>query len=332
MLDARTVAAWGVIRWRASTPGGTGIQLFTRSGNTSTPNDIWSPWSATYTNPSGEQITSPKARYLQWKAALHGGSATPILTSVTAAYLPRNVRPAVSSITISPPGTVFQEQFSSGEPEIAGLDTTTPRGRAAGSTQAGTGSAPQPSTIGRRTYRKGIQTFMWTAEDPNDDQLRFDVLYRREDETQWRTLAERLEDSVYAWDTTSVPDGTYVIKVAASDAMANSPGDALVGERESTAFDIDNSPPRIEVAPPRPEGERTRVPFTVTDAHSPVQHVEYSLDANAWQALYPMDGISDSRTERFEIVLEQDVTAERVIIRASDTMGNLTTATGRIRD
>ena len=44
-----------------------------------------------------------------------------------------------------------------------------------------------------------------------------------------------------------------------------------------------------------------------------------------------MDGISDSRTERFEIVLEQDVTAERVIIRASDTMGNLTTATGRIR-
>ena len=114
--------------------------------------------------------------------------------------------------------------------------------------------------------------------------------------------------------------------------MANAPGDALVGERESTAFDIDNSPPRIEVAPPRPEGERTRVPFTVTDAHSPVQHVEYSLDANAWQALYPMDGISDSRTERFEIVLEPDVTAERVIIRASDTMGNLTTAAGRLRD
>ena len=329
VLDARTVASWGVIRWRASTPAGTEIQLFTRSGNTSTPNDNWSPWSATYTNPSGEQITSPKARYLQWKAALHGGSATPILTSVTAAYLPRNVRPAVSSVTVSPPGTVFQEQFSSGEPEIAGLDTTTPNGRAA---QAGTGGAPQPSTIGRQTYRKGIQTFMWSAEDSNDDQLRFDVLYRREDETQWRTLAERLENSVYAWDTTSVPDGTYVIKVAASDAMTNSPADALVGERESIAFDIDNSPPRIEVGPPRPEGERTRVPFAVTDAHSPVQHVEYSLDANTWQALYPLDGISDSRTEQFEIVLEQDVTAERVIIRASDTMGNLTTATGRIRD
>ena len=332
VLDARTVAAWGMIRWRASTPGGTGIQLFTRSGNTSTPNDIWSPWSAAYTNPSGEQITSPKARYLQWKAALHGGSATPILTSVTAAYLPRNVRPVVNSIAVSPPGTVFQESFSSGEPEIAGLDTTTLNGRAAGSTQAGRDGAPQPSTIGRRTYRKGIQTFMWRAEDPNDDQLRFDVLYRREDETQWRTLAEGLEDFVYAWDTTSVPDGTYVIMVAASDAITNSPSDALVGERESTAFDIDNSPPRIEVGPPRPDGEQTRVPFTVTDAHSPVQHVEYSLDANAWQALYPMDGISDSRTEQFEIVLGQDVTAERVIIRASDTMGNLTTAAARIRD
>ena len=66
---------------------------------------------------------------------------------------------------------------------------------------------------------------MWRAEDPNDDQLRFDVLYRREDESQWRTLAEGLEDFVYAWDTTSVPDGTYVIMVAASDAITNSPSD-----------------------------------------------------------------------------------------------------------
>ena len=201
-----------------------------------------------------------------------------------------------------------------------------------GAPQAGTGGAPQASTIGRQTYRKGIQTFMWRAEDPNDDPLRFDVPLPPRGRNPMENAGERLEDSVYAWDTTSVPDGTYVIKVAASDAMANSPGDALVGERESTAFDIDNSPPRIEVAPPRPEGERTRVPFTVTDAHI-ARTARRVLPRRERVAGTLSDGRDFGFADRtVEIVLEQDVTAERVIIRASDTMGNLTTATGRIRD
>ena len=327
VLDAKTVAAWGAIRWRGSTPEGTRIQLFTRSGNTSTPNDTWSPWSAAYADAAGEPIASPKARYLQWKAVLTGSSATPMLTSVEAAYLPRNLRPTVASITVQPPGTVFQKSFSSGEPEIAGLDETTTNGSPARTQRAASG-APQVNSLGRRTYRKGLRTFVWKAEDPNDDQLRFDVLYRREGETGWRTLKHALGDSIYAWDTTSVPDGTYLIKIAASDAATNSPGDALVGELESTAFDIDNTPPRIEVGQLRHDGEWMVLPFTVHDAHSPVQHVEYSLDANEWHAIYPMDGIPDSRSEQFEIVLEGDVAADRIIIRASDTMSNLTTVEG----
>ncbi len=46
------------------------IEVFTRSGNTETPDETWSPWSAAYTAPSGSPITSPKARYLQWRVAL----------------------------------------------------------------------------------------------------------------------------------------------------------------------------------------------------------------------------------------------------------------------
>ena len=328
VLDAKTVAAWGAIRWRGSTPAGTRIQLFTRSGNTSTPNATWSPWSVAYTDPNGEQMASPKARYLQWKAVLSGSAATPMLTSVDAAYLPRNLRPQLTSITVHPPGRVFQRPFSSGEPQIAGLDETATNG-SADRAQAATSSVPQVSPLGRQIYRKGLQTFVWNAEDPNEDQLQFDVLYRREDETRWRTLKRKLGGSIYAWDTTSVPDGTYLIKVTASDAVTNSPGDALVGELESAAFDIDNSPPRIEMGRLRQDGEQMVLPFTVADAHSPVQHVEYSFDANTWHAIYPMDGIPDSRTEQFEIVLEGDVTAEqRIIIRASDAMNNLTTAMG----
>src|SRR5690606_21041517 len=91
--DAGTVASWGVIRWRATLNGGR-IELATRSGNTATPDETWSEWSKPYTNAAGEQITSPNARYLQWRLTMIGaGGRSPVLTSVTAAYLPRNLRP-----------------------------------------------------------------------------------------------------------------------------------------------------------------------------------------------------------------------------------------------
>src|SRR5207247_281639 len=40
--DAQTVATWGSIRWHGSASGGNRVELFTRSGNTETPDDTWS--------------------------------------------------------------------------------------------------------------------------------------------------------------------------------------------------------------------------------------------------------------------------------------------------
>src|SRR5262249_27025419 len=71
--DAGTVATWGEIRWRASARPGE-VEVFTRTGNTATPDETWSPWSKAYTAPSGERIASPNARYLQWKAGFKGSS------------------------------------------------------------------------------------------------------------------------------------------------------------------------------------------------------------------------------------------------------------------
>ena len=300
--DAGTVATWGVIRWRAE--GNGHVELFTRTGNTASPDETWSPWSKAYTQAAGEQISSPNARYLQWRAVLNStGSSGPVLTSVTSAYLPRNPRPEVSSITVHPPGSVFQRPFSTGELEIAGFEDNTSDGRPA-APQGGQPAGPAPA-LGRRTYQKGLQTFVWKAEDANDDRLQYDVLYRREAETGWKALRRGLWDPIFVWDTTSVPDGTYFVKIAASDAPSNSPATALAGELESTNFDIDNTPPRIEVQPPARNGARTSITFVVSDEQSPVQRVEYSLDASRWRVVYPKDGIPDSRREEFEVMLEE---------------------------
>jgi WD40 repeat protein len=332
--DAGTTASWGVIRWRASGKPGQ-VQVSTRSGNTASPDETWSSWSSAYSNPEGEQMKSPNARYLQFRAVFSGDAASsPSLTSVTAAYLPRNLRPEVVSITVHPAGTVFQRPFSTGELEIAGYEDNTSDNRPPSQSLSSTsGSVPLSGApaLGRRIYQKGLQTLVWKAEDGNDDRLQYDVLYRREGETAWKVLKRGLWDPIVVWDTTSVPDGTYVVKVAASDAPANSPDLALVGEMESLPFDIDNSPPVIELQPVVRSGNRTSLPFVVRDSQSAVQRVEYSLDASRWRVVYPKDGIPDSRREEFDLVIDEREPGRSVIVRATDAMNNVASAVAQIR-
>jgi hypothetical protein len=329
--DAGTVASWGIIRWRVAARAGQ-VQIFTRSGNTAAPDETWSTWSKPYTSAEGEQIASPNARYLQWRAVLSAENGpSPVLTSVTAAYLPRNLRPDVSSITLHPAGTVFQRPFSSGDMEIAGFEDNTSDGRPPSQPQVGPGGPQLPSPpLGRRIYQKGLQTIVWKAEDANGDRLQYDVSYRREGETAWKVLKRAIWDPIFVWDTTSVPDGTYFVRITASDAPTNAPDTALAGEMESQSFDIDNTPPRIETQPAARAGARASIVFTVRDEQSPVQRVEYSLDASRWRVVYPKDGIPDSRREEFQVSID-DNEGRNVIIRATDAMNNVATAVAAIK-
>src|SRR5439155_2268047 len=62
--DAQMVSSWGTVSWHGHFPSGSRVEISTRSGNTETPDDTWSAWSATYTVAEGSPIASPKARYL----------------------------------------------------------------------------------------------------------------------------------------------------------------------------------------------------------------------------------------------------------------------------
>jgi hypothetical protein len=328
--DAQSVATWGAIKWQAVAPTGTKVDISTRSGNTRTADETWSDWSPAYADGNGTPIVSPRARYLQWRAVLTADrDQAPVLTSVTAAYLPRNARPRVSNITIHPPGTVFQRPFPTGEPEIAGFEGETPDRRAAVQNAPGGGSnSGGGPALGRRAYQKGLLTFVWRAEDENRDELMYDILYRREGETSWKALKRGLRDPIFVWDTTSVPNGRYVVQVLASDQPSNAPDAALAGSLESTTFEIDNTPPTVSVTGLRRDGGRVIIGFDVRDVDSSVQKVEYSLDGDRWQTIYPKDGIADSRFEQFDLTLEGDAAARAVIIRATDALNNVTSARG----
>jgi hypothetical protein len=321
--DAQMVSRWGTIVWRASVPAGSKLDISTRTGNTARPDATWSDWSAAYQNADGSLITSPPARYLQWRATL-SGSSSPVLTAVTAAYLPRNVRPSVQSITVYPPGIVFQKPYSAGEPDLAGFEgeTTPERTLQVQAAAASQGSSSGP-TLGRRAYEKGLQTFTWKASDANDDDLSYDVLYRREDETQWKVLKQNLTDQIFVWDASLVPDGNYLVKVVASDAPSNPPGMALKGELESSTFTIDNQPPSVKITGVKRQGSTLEVTFTATDRVSIIQGADYSTDGQAWHAVYPVDGIADSSREDFRLTLPDTLLNHTIVIRALDSMNNV---------
>ena len=315
--DAKTQAQWGSIRWE----GAGAVTMQTRSGNTETPDDSWSAWAAPTPQASGQAITSPAARFLQWRATLTPGAVTPVVTSVTVAYLARNLRPVVSEITIHPPGVVFQRPFSSEDGAIAGLDDAVADARRPPGGDAASTSSP---TSGRRMFSRGLQTIGWKAEDPDTDRLQFSLHYRREGEDTWRLLRDSLADMLFVWDTTSVPDGRYLVRVTASDALSNTPDRVMTGDRESGSIDVDNTPPVIAITV-----TGTRVVIRVTDAHSGVNRVDYSLGGQNWQALRPLDGLADSREEQFELTLPSAADAARLVIRASDVLQNVTSATAR---
>ena len=72
--------------------------------------------------------------------------------------------------------------------------------------------------------QKGYQAVLWSAEDANDDDLIYAVYYRGEGEKDWKLLKDKLDQKFYSWDTTSMPDGAYYLKIVASDERVQSAG------------------------------------------------------------------------------------------------------------
>ncbi len=326
--DTEAVSGWGRLRWEGKRPSGSEILVQTRSGNTASPDSTWTDWSLPYSHPDGQPITSESARFLQVRATLNGkDGATPELDSVTAAYLQRNLRPQVQTVTVHPAGEVFQKPISvGGETEILGLETTPDKAAATAAAQARTGMPPA-TAFSRKLYQKGFQTFSWKADDPNGDTLLYDVHYRTASDPQFRILRRMLTEPVVAWDTSTVPNGRYVIRVTVSDAPGNPSALALSADKESSPFDIDNTPPTLTVTAQK---GRPQVRATARDDDSLIRRAEYSVDGGRWEEVHPQDGISDAREESYEITLA-DLSGpgpHLVVVRAVDQLGN--SSTGRV--
>ena len=177
---------------------------------------------------------------------------------------------------------------------------------------------------------------MWTAHDDNDDEMRYAVYFRGESEREWKLLKDNLEQKFCSWDTTTLPDGAYYLKIVASDAPSNPPALALKAERESERFEVDNTPPVIEgfqIGRTSTEivggatSTSTPIKFTARDATSSIERAQYSLDGGDWILILPVGNISDAMEEHYEFTLAGITMGEHTIaIRAYDRFENVGSA------
>jgi hypothetical protein len=136
-------------------------------------------------------------------------------------------------------------------------------------------------------------------------------------------FAEEVEGKNFSFDSKGVPDGSYAIRVTASDRRFN-PGDERTASRESESFLVDNTPPRFDEVKSRRDGGKIVVSGRLQDALADVVRIEWSLDGGDWQEAPPSDGIFDSRTEEFSISIEAASGEEHsIVLRGMDLPGNL---------
>jgi len=320
-FDAQLFSQWGRLDWwgpppaaaagaksASSSSGEPRLEFFVRSGNTEDPGKEWSRWFGPYSK-RGSAVEAPPARFFQWKAVIHDGRPGDGINWVSLAYLPRNVAPVIDAIVLQEPGIRAQGNtiISTGQaPSVALKIPPTPNTPNLFIAQSTTPSKFEQPPQGFR--EKGYQSVLWSAHDDNDDDLHYAVYYRGENEHEWKLLKDKLDQKFYSWDTTTLPDGAYYLKIVATDAPSNPPAIAMKTERESERFEVDNTPPTIsdlsaalESAGVEKSYLGIRVKFTASDATSNIERAEYSIDGGDWALISPEGDVSDAPKLHYDI-------------------------------
>jgi outer membrane protein assembly factor BamB len=318
VLDAGFFSYWG--RLRASVRQGD-VRVETRSGNLESPQQSWSPWSPVPLTAHAGRVPSPPARFLQYRVTLNAspGGDSPELSSVSVSYMPKNVAPVIEMIDLTPPNYRFPAPSvltSSSNPSQS--ITLAALGRApARSTSPATPAPEQPATS--MSFAKGYVGVRWLARDDNGDALLTKIEIRGANETAFRLLRDDIRERQFSWDSNTMADGEYVLRLTVSDSPSNPPAAALSATLESDVFVIDNTPPRILNL----TATRAEARWRAQDALNLIEKCEYSLDGGDWKIVEPTTRLTDSPEHDYVLKLENLAPGEHSLaVRVWDDYDN----------
>jgi sugar lactone lactonase YvrE len=314
-LDVGFFSYWGRASAKADLNGGQ-VRIDTRSGNLDRPQNNWSQWAP----PDAQgRVTSPSARFLQYRVTLQAGTSgkSPEIREIEVAYKTRNVAPELEKIDITPANYRFNP------PAAAAVEPTT--------ITLPSLSAPQrvtpvlrieSSSANTMLYAKNHTGARWAAADPNGDEMQYKVEIRGLQEENWKLLRDKVKENFISWDSSAFPDGEYQLRVTASDAPDNPPDQALITTLESDRFTIDNTPPRISGLAGTRSGRKLEFRWSARDDRSNIQKAEYSLNGGNWTPVEPITRLSDAPELQYTLGLDAPEGETTLAVRITDEYDN----------
>ena len=189
-FDAKIFSQWGKLTWSGENGGKGKLTFYVRSGNTSRPEKNWSDWSGPYSASGADRAACPAARFAQWKVVFSQADdeATPTVSWVSLAYLPKNVAPAIDGIVVQNPG--IRIQGFAAPPAAPGAAAPvqirmpqSPNAVNPGATPFVAEASPRSPKVEpppQGVEQKGYMSVVWTAHDDNEDELTFSLYVRGE--------------------------------------------------------------------------------------------------------------------------------------------------------
>jgi hypothetical protein len=252
-------------------------------------------------------VPEPDDTWSDWSAELTEaqGTKTP---APTARYLQYRATLATENPRLSPQihGVSLRYQTTNQAPEITSLEVP--------DIDAGNLDNPRKLKI------------KWSANDPNEDELTFDLFFKKEGWKDWVRLEHDLESKSYDWDTTAVPSGIYQLKVVASDRKDNSAEEAFSAERISTPVPVAHDPPRVTVKLAGFDDGQAVIDASAAAQLVRLTEASFALNGKRWTNVFPTDGLFDSKAENFRFKTESLRPGTHVLLlRVRDAAGNFGT-------
>lgn len=318
VLDAKRFARFG----RLSMEGVGNPSFATRSGNTDSPDTTWSEWQSLG---AAGRVQSPAARYLQWK--LTARDAATRVDQVAVAYREENLPPRIDDLSVAMQGRDMRDGELGSRTES--VTQALPSGQ---KVEYSVSLSANKAIRELPLWARGLRTLTWRGTDPNGDPLRYRILLQTRGAETWVEIGKDLEPSLYTWNTNTIPDGMYLLKVVASDAMGNAVGEERTAEAVSEIFRVDNTPPTVTALTAAPRPGSVQLEGAAEDASGPLTRLEVAIDDGAWRTLSPEGGLADASPLRFRAVLTDLGAGEHLIsVRAVDMAGNAATRAVSVR-
>ena len=174
--------------------------------------------------------------------------------------------------------------------------------------------------------KEGVFKIAFKAVDENDDKLICKLDFRRIGRTGWIELEDELEADNFEWNSRTVEDGRYEIRVTADDVRSNTLATKLTGSRISEPVVVDNTGPTIRKYAIEKNGKAATLKLQITDELSVIDSLQYTIDSNAeWKSTLPDDFVFDTTDESFTIATEDLEPGEHVIaVKIEDAVDNVT--------